>query len=143
MSDKEWFENYDKAPESFYTNAAYLFRDEIRKGDDQMSEVKHTPTPWKVVPHIGTRLPDKIFMIVGASEVVCGDDGICVPDNMNDRSFVEDEANMHHIVKCVNMHDELVEALEEVKEYLEGFLRTGNDQHLTIINEALKKAGAL
>lgn len=115
-----------------------------------MSEVKHTPTPWQVIPHIGTRLPDKIFMIVGASEIVCGDDGICVPDNMNDRSFVEDEANMHHIVKCVNMHDELVEAITSVvmaseqwnyKKDIDAFNLLSDA--VDLCNETLKKSGAL
>ena len=67
---------------------------------------KHTPTPWKVTinqienPHI---IADKDGQIA----------------NTSFSAHANKEANAKHIVKCVNMHDELVSTLEQVKSYLE------------------------
>lgn len=58
-----------------------------------------TPGPWHAVQMYQDRTEDRPF-VVGPSDVVVGTDGICEPDRMNYRSFVEDAANMRHIARC-------------------------------------------
>ena len=64
---------------------------------------KHTPIPWRVA--------DKSLGLMGILRVQNKDVDIC--NVFNDKS-VNSEANAKHIVKCVNMHDELVEALDKM-----------------------------
>lgn len=90
-----------------------------------MSDTKHTTTPWIL-------------------------DECCYGDNIiegpNDEIIMWDTPannitpslnDMRHIVKCVNMHDELVEVLQWIanNSMCEGAVFASN--------EALKKAGAL
>lgn len=91
-----------------------------------MSEVKHTPTPW----------------IYDGYEVYSDD---CeyhpVANSTPNHTCRDDEegiANAAHIVKCVNMHDELVEALK-----LCGKLLENGGFDLNFLDETLKKAGAI
>lgn len=64
-----------------------------------MADTAHTPTPWKVADeYIFDRHRNEI-----ATTTTSG------------LSFEEDEANAAHIVKCVNAHDDLVEALETLR----------------------------
>lgn len=109
-----------------------------------MTDTKHTPTPWRVE---------------GGTTLIWGD---CDTNDLSDYGMGypiaecrvspistsiwckapyadEGDANASHIVKCVNMHDELVEALKEASVYLP-------EHHGPVIikvREALKKAGAL
>lgn len=102
-----------------------------------MADTKFTQGPWKAIPDIGARIPDKIYRVVGPSEVVCGDDGICTHDHYNDRSFEEDRANMHLIAAA----PELYEALEASNKRLKTLLFEGEDQPLVLSNaKALAKA---
>lgn len=86
-----------------------------------MTEVKHTPTPWEVVvapsgtPDITDNKGNIVAAIFGGSA----------------------EANDAHIVQCVNLHDELVEALREIAS------DTNDGKSEIVAREALKKAGAL
>ena len=57
-----------------------------------------TPGIWSIEPDHAH--PDEVHHVVGDSEIVAGLDGICSPHRMNDRSFSEDLANMHHIARC-------------------------------------------
>jgi len=97
-----------------------------------MSEVKHTPTPW-TYHDLADGYGQERFDVVGS-------DGISVADEQG--TF--DKASADHIVKCVNLHDELVGALKlavtEVS--AERFLPDGR-RLLDVVREALKKAGAL
>lgn len=61
------------------------------------NETKHTPTPWDQLNDVFT-IEDGYFSMIQTPDQ-------CIAN-------VFDEANAAHIVKCVNMHDELVEALE-------------------------------
>lgn len=80
-----------------------------------MPPSKHTPTPWEIRSIRDRMTRDvNIVGIFGPSEIVANLDGIAVPDRMNDRSFVEDRANMELIVRAVNSHDALVSALEKI-----------------------------
>ena len=63
---------------------------------------KHTPTPWTI---------DKKFNIPS----IRNEERIVVALNR-----LKDE-DAKHIVKCVNMHDELVEALENIHKLAIGF----------------------
>jgi hypothetical protein len=59
-----------------------------------------TPGPWTTEPmDMRDQTIDRPY-VVGPSEIVVGNDGICEPDKLNDRSFVEDAANMRHIARC-------------------------------------------
>lgn len=51
--------------------------------------------------------------------------------------------NAANIVKCVNMHDELVDALKKLRMSVSGECYIGDEKELAIIEEALKKSGAL
>ena len=77
-------------------------------------DVKFTKAPWKSIPDAETRRPDLINMVVGPSEVVCGDDGICCPDRYNDRSFIEDKANMQLISCSPEMFYILIRTVEDL-----------------------------
>lgn len=92
-----------------------------------MTDTKHTPTPWH----------NKYYYIYD-------ENGNDIADSISSKSFGLSEANAAHIVKCVNMHDELVEALKVSNEKLYNLLFDGEDHPLIKANnEALKKAGAL
>jgi len=84
---------------------------------------EHTPTPWKVYLYGGVQIGQE-------------DTGEAVCSMWGDKQ--EGEANAAHIVKCVNMHDELVEALRKC-----GMLLEHGGFDLEFIDSALKKAGAL
>ena len=64
-----------------------------------ITEVKHTPTPWVLGPN-GLDIRD------GKHE-----DKIVTVDYVDHIASEQQEANAAHIVKCVNAHDGLVEAL--------------------------------
>lgn len=70
---------------------------------------KHTPTPWQ----IGAEKPCAIYsktarIKVGETAPYAITDSPAIPLANSDEEM---EANAAHIVKCVNLHDELVEAL--------------------------------
>lgn len=92
-----------------------------------MVDIKHTPTPWRV-----DNLGD-ICIIGGDEEIVCIEDDYY--------PVAPTEENMKHIVKCVNMHDELVEALELLIDALDN--EESEVYFKALAREALKKAGAL
>lgn len=94
--------------------------------------MKHTPTPWTY------------------------DSGWLYDSNMNrianteSSSFVtykEDLNNLSHIVKCVNMHDELVEALKAQEDLYQIGVLFADASYVSRVTamrrESLKKAGAL
>lgn len=92
---------------------------------------KHTPTPWKVYQFGGVQIGQE-------------DTGEAICSMWGDKS--EGDANAAHIVKCVNMHDGLVEALRRLKQECEADgldRKAGYDCWISIANETLKKAGAL
>jgi len=88
-----------------------------------MSQSKHTPAPW-VSSKIKTS-SGHCFRIGSQEQIDKREENKhTVPayaclyvDYMN--AHEEAEANANHIVHCVNMHDELMEALEMCVEYLE------------------------
>ncbi len=63
---------------------------------------KHTPTPWAIHNHffITAKVGNRLKSVV------------CEIDRHAWTNSGEAQANAEHIVQCVNMHDELVEALE-------------------------------
>lgn len=79
----------------------------------------HTPTPF----------------IAKNTFIVSGDDIIasCITATIDAE---KGKANATHIVKCVNMHDELVEALIDIYDHADA-------EASTMAEKALKKAGAL
>lgn len=68
-------------------------------------KIKHTPTPWKV----GLDSPMDVLSL--HSHFLFKTSRSNVPR-------CEDIANAAHIVKAVNMHDELVNVLEQVTDFL-------------------------
>jgi N-dimethylarginine dimethylaminohydrolase len=101
---------------------------------------EHTPTPWDKLNGVFTP-EDGYFSMIQTPDK-------CIAN-------VFEEANAAHIVKCVNMHDELVEALKEAGDVIESYHKsTGIDlgdasnmpfykDTMNTIDETLKKAGAL
>ena len=103
----------------------------------------HTPVPWAVSKCHQRR-------ITSSGKLIC----TAVLRNQNkpspkNNAFGKDEAealaNAAHIVKCVNIHDELVEAFKSIIERSQnGSLGTSKVIDMrNIAIEALKKAGAL
>lgn len=80
-----------------------------------MSEGKHTPTPWKAVdirrPEAG-RYGDK------EGWDIWHEDGKLVVA-LSPNAGACGEADAKHIVQCVNSHDQIVEALKEIKARIE------------------------
>lgn len=85
------------------------------------NETKHTPTPWDQLNNVFT-MEDGYFSMIQTPDQ-------CIAN-------VFDEADAAHIVKCVNMHDELVDALDKI-------LDNNNDENWHNALNVLKKAGAL
>lgn len=84
-------------------------------------ETKHTPTPW----------------VDNEGEILDKHERIICSAFPSDLSYKQDCTNVSHIVKCVNMHDELVGALKKIID--ETYDLNAN----SIAFETLKKAGAL
>ncbi|TPM89826.1 FliJ family protein [Mesorhizobium sp. B2-1-3A] len=59
-----------------------------------------TPGPWSAVQMDMINKDLDRPCVVGPSDIVVGNDGICEPDRYNDRMFTEDAANMRHIANC-------------------------------------------
>lgn len=101
------------------------------------NETKHTPTPWAS--------DDYVIYSLNGEHIAHTDNTMRSPD--------EDDANAAHIVKCVNMHDELVEVLnlacQDLADWIEATEDDDNyqlgDTRMIIgrIKETLKKACAL
>lgn len=93
------------------------------------NETKHTPTPWEVVvaPSGTPDITDAKGQVVAA---VFGGKA---------------DSNAAHIVKCVNMHDELLERLRELMELTEDPENDADECESVFVaaRETLKKAGAL
>lgn len=96
------------------------------------NETKHTPIPWEVA----TDEDGRVAVIKGCSFLT-----YAFPTDLGFETG-SPEANAAHIVKCVNMHDELVEALKEVHDWF-----MADDAHpgsmIGRARETLKKSGAL
>jgi hypothetical protein len=93
---------------------------------------EHTPTPWCTEQNEYSTIIVKDGVSIGSmfDREVCGN------------KELPNEANAAHIVKCVNMHDELVEALKKI--YGNGDATGCNPQLMANISyETLKKAGEL
>lgn len=97
-----------------------------------MTDTKHTQTPWAIHPF-------KLDLICTAD----GQKSIAGAYNQDISSYEEIAANAAHIVKCVNMHDELVAALQALESVCkfskDSFLFKGE---LEDARAALSKAGA-
>ena len=103
-----------------------------------MSEEKHTPPPWNLydLGHGGC--------YIGTSERPSVTQSICVVGNVK-----EGKADGRFILKAVNSHDQLVEALKGVGEYVAAVVhyatmeqaKDWGKKHLEHIGEALKAAG--
>lgn len=78
-----------------------------------MSEQKHTPTPWFLVGTQIYRRPKSDLYEFGGP--VAGDKPMASASKGwygEDADGFPAEANAAHIVKCVNCHDDLLEALK-------------------------------
>ncbi len=91
------------------------------------NETKHTPTPWDHINGVYTQEN-------GYFSMVQTPDG-CV-------AYVFDKEDAAHIVKCVNMHDELVEAISDCLWMIEEKEGTGdeNDKKVDAVRLSLAKA---
>jgi hypothetical protein len=75
-----------------------------------IGNMKHTPTPWKVQPTRGKQSAiDRKWEIVAPVE---GGETVVVGEHTGVDCLKK--AVAEHICRCVNMHDELVAALEEI-----------------------------
>jgi len=85
--------------------------------------MKHTPTPWQRGNNL---FPDRIFDLKEREIAYCGGQN------------TSGTANAKHIVHCVNMHDELVEALDDMIKYLDN---NGKESDVSeLARQALSKA---
>lgn len=73
--------------------------------------MKHTPTPWAIYDKPAHSCCWE-FIGVNIEQAV--------RDEVADPIFEADEANARHIVKCVNNHDRLVEALDGLLDMWDG-----------------------
>jgi len=89
----------------------------------------HTPTPWE---QVGQHISD-------------GDCGEIASTSDSNFEYDVDLANAAHIVKCVNLHPELIEALRFARcKFMNDYHNRYNEAPLsTPYDEVLKKAGAL
>lgn len=82
-----------------------------------MKTTKHTPTPWKLSHQDGDYFEDKpktcIFADTKPFQTTVAFDIGNIQQTKEQR-----ETDAAHIVKCVNMHDELVSELSRAKEEL-------------------------
>ena len=88
---------------------------------------KHTPTPWKVADL-------NAWIEVRSNSTARPICKIWKSDDDGKDEYQELQANAKHIVHCVNVHDELIGALEQLYPYCEG------DTSREIIEKALFKA---
>jgi hypothetical protein len=97
-----------------------------------MIQTKHTPTPWEYVTKKDRFGSEKLISgqpdSDGMRPVICG----CIM-NPSDAAY---------IVKCVNSHAELVEALGLVMKNSTNFRLKGPDYLIEKVEAALAKAGA-
>lgn len=103
----------------------------------------HTPAPWNVHPNYSMTIcagedSDGDACIIS----ICQSRSISTPSVYSYPKYSIQEANAQHIVKCVNMHDELLEALEVARDY---FVKLGavfeqnnkDDQPITVQDDTL------
>lgn len=96
-----------------------------------MTYTKHTPTPW----YWGDKSHHGYFNLRSDSGIVIG-----AEENYTTPYMDISEEDAAHIVKCVNMHDELVGVVRAMA----NFDGRNNNYHLKqMARETLKKAGAL
>ena len=88
------------------------------------NKTKHTPTPWRVIKN------GRIVWHKG------GDIGEIVVRSGN---YDEAQANAEHIVKCVNSHDALIEALKGLVDWVM-FNTDAIPYDLTRARQALEQA---
>ena len=88
---------------------------------------EHTHTPWII--EYGS---EESAIIDARGYIIC--------TNGEDPSVVSDD-EMDHIVKCVNMHDELVEVLSKLMDFKDSDYVPNN--MFKRAEKTLKKAGAL
>jgi hypothetical protein len=73
----------------------------------------HTPTPWKIL-----RLSEQAYI---ESEVQSREQPFIadmqLPECSNNEEYEEALANAEHIVRCVNLHEELIQALTTIVEH--------------------------
>lgn len=78
-------------------------------------KTQHTPTPWKVVK----RASEMSSMWIAGNIKESGfATEVCYIAEHGLKPSEMDKANAAHIVKCVNLHDELVERLEYMTKLL-------------------------
>lgn len=101
-----------------------------------MTKAKHTPTPWKIEFNSKCEIVAKEGTIATLDLPMkreLGYDGACLLE----------EANASFIVKAVNSHEALVEALKLARVLLGGFEDYPGSSEAKKIEEALKQAEAL
>lgn len=74
---------------------------------------KHTPAPWRHFPYAGQDYG------ICAENDTTGRDLAIVRGDRGNQGEHGDDANAAHIVRCVNSHDALLEALQQCMEYLQ------------------------
>lgn len=90
---------------------------------------KPTPRPWK------TESDSPLEMILtGANGESVNGIQIWLDDACNDLNPLR-RANAAHIVKCVNMHDEMVELLTKIANTVEGALPDMHDECMRLLSK--------
>ena len=95
-------------------------------------ENKHTPAPWVTTFEEGTPFFHGVYQLDKN-----GFEGEAVTYVTDSTNHQRAQANAEHIVKCVNLHDELLEALEHARDCLPA---NCHPDDLSLITEAIAKA---
>ena len=110
--------------------------------------MEHTPGEWKYLPESRDYMCEHKYKDCYSGVIHGGELNIAIAVIVND--CVDGTANAERIVKAVNCHDDLVEALEAAKETIEALAVNhpqGNhwvvDVKLIAIKRALSKAESL
>lgn len=98
-----------------------------------MNKAKHTPAPWKVFYATNN---DQLIIGVGQET----GEGIIASNGSFWGTDAEAKANAEHVVKCVNAHDSLLDALELVKSQLEKDYITMTNDVEGAVYDAIKEA---
>jgi hypothetical protein len=103
---------------------------------------KHTPTPWKAVQCIEDGWEDHLDIQQDVSDDDDKNDYVLV-NSLGFDEVATNKEDIKHIVKCVNMHDELVEAIEKALDMSDEHLdETGtfNSHMRKTLEDVLQKA---
>jgi hypothetical protein len=114
---------------------------------DQKIAATHTPTPWRVVENDGAYVKASYLARLRIETAPESGRDLCLALVITDTSELNNRANADFIVRAVNSHDDLLEALKAVTETLASWTADHSfdctahiDAVLAVANAAISKA---